>query len=337
MTIRDLEVIELLADRPELLAIADAVSATQHVPATPMRRWVSDVPALLPPPLRRVAKRRLLVGLSAAAAAVVATGVAVGLLVTAASPPSAYAAATKAMAATAATASGTMTLSAGRSSSIGGGMSTVATVRWNGKDLALASGPGGNVLPGFDQLRLVGGAVYLQRADGSWLHYASEADLGSSLEAGIPLDAFALAVGGRAAQIIASANGLQPTKQRNGSTLYSGSVPANTPGNGGRGKDLAGLIVESAQGMLASFPAGGTFEMVVGADGLVRQLSETAAPPATGGWMIAYSQLDSTASITPPASSAEGTAADLPTPPHASPPTGTAPQTAPTAPAKTAP
>lgn len=38
MTIRDTEVIELLADKPELLAIADAVSATQPRPAAARRR-----------------------------------------------------------------------------------------------------------------------------------------------------------------------------------------------------------------------------------------------------------------------------------------------------------
>lgn len=38
MTLRDVEVIELLADEPELLAIADAVSATQPKPKSPRRR-----------------------------------------------------------------------------------------------------------------------------------------------------------------------------------------------------------------------------------------------------------------------------------------------------------
>ncbi len=38
MTLRDVEVIELLADEPELLAIADAVSATQRKAAAPQRR-----------------------------------------------------------------------------------------------------------------------------------------------------------------------------------------------------------------------------------------------------------------------------------------------------------
>ena len=43
MTLRDAEVIELLADKPELLAIADAVSATQREPAAvrPLRRRIA--------------------------------------------------------------------------------------------------------------------------------------------------------------------------------------------------------------------------------------------------------------------------------------------------------
>lgn len=56
MTIRDVEVIELLADEPELLAIADAVSATQKAAARPRRR--------------RIAVRAGIVGAVAAAAIV---------------------------------------------------------------------------------------------------------------------------------------------------------------------------------------------------------------------------------------------------------------------------
>jgi hypothetical protein len=130
-----------------------------------------------------VAQRRRLVGLSAAAAAAAAAAVVVGLLATAASPPSAYAAAKQAIAATAALPSGTMTLSGGMSTGADG-TPLIATVRWSGKDLAIASGTGGNVLPGFDQLLLVGGALYLQRPDGSWLHYASGADLAPLLDRG---------------------------------------------------------------------------------------------------------------------------------------------------------
>jgi hypothetical protein len=289
-------------------------------------RWVTGVPPLVPPWSRQVAQRRRLVGLSAAAAAVVATGIVVGLLVTAASPPSAYAAAKKAMAATAAVPSGTMTLSTGTSSSIADGMSTVATVRWNGKDLAIAAGTEGNVLPGFDQLLLVGGGVFLQRADGSWLHYASEADLESSLYRGTVLAAYGLAVGSRAAQIIASAYGLQKTEQPDRSTVYSGTIPPNTRANVAPSKETGRIIMDTAQMLLPSFGSGGAFQLVVGSDGLVRQMSETAAPPLTGAWRIEYSRLGDTPPITPPATYTEGTAADLPTPPRESTvPTRTAP------------
>jgi hypothetical protein len=302
MTLRDVEVIELLADKPELLAIADAVSATQQKGARQRRwlvaRWASDLSAL---PRRRV-------GLFAAVAGVVAAGVVVGLLVTAASPPSAYAAATKAVAATAAAASGTMTLSSGTSSS---------TVRWDGKDVAIVSGTGGNVLPGFDQLRLVGGAVYLQRADdGSWLHYASEADLERSLGSGTVLAAYGLAVAGRAAQIIASAYGLQKAELADGSSVYSGTIPPSSPARGAPSKGLGGLVMDSVRNMLPSFGYGGAFQLVVGSDGLVSRMSETAAPPATGAWRVEYSRLGDPQQITPPAVYSEGTAADLPTPPR---------------------
>jgi hypothetical protein len=191
-------------------------------------------------------------------------------------------------------------------------MSTVATVRWNGKDLAVASGTGGNVLPGFDQLLLIGGGVYLQRTDGSWLHYASEAALGPSLSGGTVLAAYGLAVGNRAAEIIASAYGLQKTEQPDGSTVYSGTIPPNTPAKIGPGKDTGRIIMGTAQNMLPSFGSGGTFQLIVGSDGLVRQMSETAAPPLTGAWRIEYIRLGDTPPITPPASYTEGTSADLP-------------------------
>jgi hypothetical protein len=302
MTLRDVEVIELLADKPELLAIADAVSATQETEAKPRRwlvaRWAPDVAAL---PRRRI-------GLLTVVAAVAAVGVVVGLLVTAASPPSAYAAATKAVAATAAAASGTMTLSSGTSSS---------TVRWDGKDVAIVSGTGASVLPGFDQLRLVGGAVYLQRAgDGSWLHYASEADLERSLGSGTVLAAYGLAVASRAAQTIASAYGLQKAERPDGSTVYSGTIPPNSPAKGAPSKDLGGLVMDSVQKLLPSFGSGGAFQLVVGSDGLVSQMSETAAPPATGAWRVEYSRLGDPQQISPPAAYSEGTAADLPAPPQ---------------------
>jgi hypothetical protein len=270
--------------------------------------------------LRQPARRRL-IALAAAAALSLATTL-VALTLTAA-PESAYAAAKNAVAASSAGAldSGTMTLSTGPAGSIAnGGASTIATLRWNGDDLAIGEG---NVLPGFDQLLLVAGGVYLQRADGTWLHYASEADL-EPFYSGAVQAAHGLTAGSRAAQLIASAYGLQKTTQPDGSTVYTGTIPPNTPAEVPPSTDTASQI------MLPSFGAGGTLQLLVGSNGLVRQISETAAPPFTRAWSIEYRQLGNTASITPPATYTEGTSADLPTPPQGTVPTRTSPKPTPT-------
>jgi hypothetical protein len=259
-------------------------------------------------------RRRLVV---AAAAALSMAGVLVGLTLSAAAPESAFAAAKKAIAASSAGAvdSGTMTL---LRTTADGSTVTVITVRWNGDDIAIASAEG---LPGFDQLLLVAGGVYVQRAAGSWLHYATNADLDPLLYAGTVQAARDLAAGSRAAQIIASAYGLQKTAQPDGSTVYSGTIAPSNRAEVAPSNDTA-----SPPLMLPGFGPGGTFQLVVGSDGLVRQMSETASPPLTDAWRIEYSQLGSTPPITPPATYAEGTPGDLPGPPReTTAPTGTAP------------
>jgi hypothetical protein len=129
---------------------------------------------------------------------------------------------------------------------------------------------------------------YLQRADGSWLHFASEANLEPQLYVGAVQAARGLAAGSRAAQIIASAYGLQKTVQPDGLTVYSGTIPPSNPAEVALSSDTATQI------MLPSFGPGGAFQLVVGSDGLVTQLSETASPPLAGSWSIQYSQLGST-------------------------------------------
>jgi hypothetical protein len=271
------------------------------------RRFMVQWGAGIPPLSRRppwVAQRRRLVGLSAAAAVVIATGVVVGLMLTTASPQNAYAAAKRAVAATSAGAldSGTMTLTSTRFLS-NSDASMVTTVRWNRKDFAIAS-QGEHVIPGFVQLLLIEGGVYLQRADGSWLHYASEADLGS-LDATVQ-QVRELAAGSLRPQILASVYDLQQAAQPDGSTMYTGTIP---PGNPAEASPADG----PKKNMLPSFSSGGAFQLVVGSDGLVTQMSETASPPVTGSWSIDYSQLGTTPPITRPASYTEGTSADLPT------------------------
>jgi hypothetical protein len=284
----------------------------------------SFAPRMPHPLLRRphFARPPRLIALSTAAAAALSlAGLLVALTLSGAAPASAYAAAKKAVAATSAGAldSGTMTLNRWpHSSTREGSPSMVATIRWNGDDLAIASAGEGRPLPGFVQLLLVGGGVYVQRADGSWLRFASEADLAPPLYAGTVQAARSLAAGSRAAQIIASAYGLQKTVQPDGSTVYSGTIPASNPPEVDPRDDTATPI------MLPGFGPGGALQLAVGNDGLVTQMSETASPPAVGAWSIEYSQLGSTPAITPPATYTEGTPGDLPGPPQEV-PTDTAP------------
>jgi hypothetical protein len=128
---------------------------------------------------QRPAHRRRLISLSAAfAAAAVLAAVAGGLTLGGASPPSAYAAAHKALAATSAQRSGTMTLTVNGAK--------LYTVRWNSHRLGLKKDQSsplvlGHVL-GYDrQMLLIGGDVYVQHQDGTWTHYASKADVGDKL------------------------------------------------------------------------------------------------------------------------------------------------------------
>jgi hypothetical protein len=273
-------------------------------------------PRMPHPPLGlpQLARPRRLIALSTAAAAALSlVGLLVALTLSGAAPASAYAAAKKAVAATSAGAldSGTMTLNRWQySSTREGSPSMVTTIRWNGDELAIASAGEGRALPGFVQLLLVGGGVYVQRADGSWLHFASEADLAPPLYAGTVQAARSLAAGSRAAQIIASAYGLQKTVQPDGSTLYSGTIPPSNPAEVAPSDDTATPIT------LPGFGPGGALQLVVGSDGLLTEMSETASPPLAGAWSIEYTQLGNTPAITPPATYTEGTPGDLPGPPQ---------------------
>jgi hypothetical protein len=92
MTVRDVEVIDLLADKPELLAIADAVSATQPKPVK-ARRGRSERQHDAPVPVHRRAfglrlGARRLVSLGAAVAVAAAAALFVTAPWTSSAPPS---------------------------------------------------------------------------------------------------------------------------------------------------------------------------------------------------------------------------------------------------------
>ncbi len=274
-----------------------------------LRAQIVSTPPLAPRGLPHPNARRRLVGLSAAGATALAcAGVLVGLTLSAASPPSAYAAATKALAATTAAASGTETAAV-----VHGSFSyTLDTTRWNGPDIAMTRGQRSS-LGSNQQLLLVGGGVYVQSVDGTWLHYASASDVGPKLGPIVQL-ARDNAAGNTAEQILTLATGLQRTTQPGGTTIYTGTIPNNNgdPGFAPSDDELIQIIKDLRSGNEPGAPGGYhdglQLRMTVAADGLVQKISLTfqqqdtgsAANNGTSTWTVTYSHLGSTPPVTAP-------------------------------------
>src|SRR5690349_8256419 len=147
--------------------------------------------------------------------AVATAAVLLGLTVSAASPSSASAAAQRALAATAAAPSGTMTTTVLHA----GVTHTIDAARWNGSDIAFS--PGLGPIP---QLLLIGGGMYVQTSDGTWLHYANASDVGPKPLGGLEQLAQDSIAGTTPQQILALATGVQQTAQPDGTTLYTGTI-----------------------------------------------------------------------------------------------------------------
>jgi hypothetical protein len=269
-----------------------------------LRTQIVSTPVAAPSRPPQLTARRRLIGLSAAAAVSLA-GVLVALTLSAASPRSAYAAARKAVAATSAGAvdSGTMTLAV----ALGGTTRSDLTARWNGNDISMS----GLLLDGDQQVELIGGEVYVQGPHGTWLHYASESD--SGFPAGQMLQlARDYVSGSRPDQIVALVPGLQEIVQPNGSTIFTGTIPAGEPAEVAPTNEPGVSLGPT----LPHFRTDAQFQMVVGSDGLVRQISES-ADDGTWTWTMQYSQLGSTPPISAPATSTKATPGTPPTtPPH---------------------
>lgn len=248
----------------------------------------------------------------AAAAALV-----VGLTATGASPPTADAAAKKALTATAAAGSGTITGAVSHD----GSSYTLDTTRWNGDAIAVTRGDQSDLGPN-QALTLIDGAAYVEQADGTWLYYASESGVGPKVGPMIEL-AHDNVAGNAADQILALATGLTQSSQPDGTTVYTGTIPNldMDPGvaptddailriitNLRTGNDAIGPQKEFAP---AGYHNGLQLQMTVGPDGLVRQISLTFQQQDTGSatsdgnytWMVTYSQLGTTPLITAPATS----------------------------------
>lgn len=268
-----------------------------------------------PVPSRRLTSttRRRLAGLPAVAAAVslVAVAVAVGLAPGTARPQSAYAAAHSALASAAKATSGTMT----ETITHNGSSYALGTTRWRGHDIALWPGPR-HLLGTNRQLVLTRFGVYVQQADGSWLHYPSASSTGPKLGPAVQL-AQGNVTGNTAGQILALATGIQRTKLPHGAVLYTGTIPDSSAGPG------VAPAADEAMRMIASLRSGNEpgapggshgalrLRLIAGRDGRAQQLSLTfqqhgSGSPAGDGsytWSVTYSQLGTAPPITIPATS----------------------------------
>jgi hypothetical protein len=274
----------------------------------------TPVPADRPAP--RVVSRRL-IGLSVVAAAVgVLACVAVVLTLSASSPASALAAARRALDATFAATSGTMTVTTVQ----GGATTTLETTRWHGSDVALSATSG--ALGPNRQLLLIGGGAYVQRADGRWLHYADETKIGQ-LGVAVQL-ARANVAGNGAQQVLALANDVKRT-HTDGGTVYTGTIPTSNPVRiaNNPADDAILRLVNRLRGDGNPPVSPNPFDrhparydavqltMTVAGDGLVNSISLTVQPttgtsghqPPASTFGVTYSQLGDTPPITPPATS----------------------------------
>jgi hypothetical protein len=275
-----------------------------------LRAQITATPHSAPQRSARPGRRRRLIRLSAtAAAAAVVAGVIFSLSLDGASPQSAYATARKALAATSAANSGTMTVTA---TGTGTQLWMLYTTRWTGKRISLSSGAV-HVLGRNRQLILIGGGAYLQRADGTWVHYATEADIGPKLGPAVQLARENVA-GNTANQILALATNLRKTVEPDGTTVYTGTIPNSNadPASPGVPDAIVGMITKLRSGNQPGAPGGShpdsRLTLIVGRDGLVRRVSLTfhqrgatsTADTGSTTWSVRYSHLADTRPISAP-------------------------------------
>jgi hypothetical protein len=280
-----------------------------------LKTQISSTPVHAARRLPRLDSRRRAVGLSLAAGVLVAAvAVAVGLTLTAASPPSAYAAAKKALAATAAADSGTIT---GFVSHDGSSYS-LDTTQWNGDSIALTAGEQSQFGPPGETLELIDGGAYVEQPDGTWLHYESASGVGPKVGPMVELAQSNVAAT-TAGQILALAGGLSQTTRADGSTIYTGTIAdvSGDPGIDPNGDAILRIIrrltngSDNTPGSPGGYHDGFQFTMTVGTDGYVREISlsyrqlGTGSPATDGSYTltVSYSRLGSTPPITPPAAS----------------------------------
>lgn len=286
------------------------------------------------PRLRVLQPRPFRLVIPALAVLSAATAVVLGLTLSA-SPESASAAAQRALAATAAAPSGTMTATMLHA----GVTHTLETTRWNGGDIAFSPGVGSIFAApegSIQQLLLIGGGMYVQTREGTWLHYAKASDVAPKPLGGMVQLAQDNIEGTTPQQILALATHVQKTAQPDGTTVYTGTIPdssldpAIVPGNDAITRMILGaqkrtdLMFGVGNRNEGDAPGGQQkdlrLQMSVGGEGLVRQVSvtfqkEDTGSPAVDGtytWSVTYTQLGSTPPITASPSSTDVAPGTLP-------------------------
>ncbi len=276
----------------------------------------------------RPAPRRQLIGLSFGFATAAALAIVVGgVTLSGGSPQSAYAAAHKALAATSAQRSGTMTLTVNGAK--------LSTVRWNDRRIAITQGQSsplvlGHVLGPNLQMLLIGDGAYVQGPGGTWTHYASVADVGDKLGPEVA-GAAAQTHPNNALEILSVAGNLDKTSGPDGTTMYTGTIRNAhvDPQMNLLQNDVTQMLAKlRGQGASDANAPGGRYPdtskltMVVGHDGLVKRISfifqqpycraglpncpqhgPPTSPHKTITWSVQYSHLGDNQPITPPTTS----------------------------------
>jgi hypothetical protein len=250
-----------------------------------------------------IVRKRRLIGVSVVGALLsVAAGLAVVML-TGGATESAYAAANKAVTATAASAidSGTIVTQLSR----GGDTVSTETTHWNGSDISMKTVLGNTA----SELRLVDRDSYGLRSDGRWTHFDAESTRLPAFLKEMLASARVDVAGTTVHNIIDATGGLEQTENADGSTAYSGTANADAsigsaivaidPTDG----SVLGLVTRAIR-TIANAKGRSTVvsvQLTVGSDGLIRSLRVSFE---SGGesWLQTsdYSQLGSTPPIEAP-------------------------------------
>jgi hypothetical protein len=257
-----------------------------------------------PPPARFTRRRRARVSLAGASLAVAAALTAFVVLSSNGRGPgieNAVAAARKAATLTAASAerSGTAVVRIMENGELWAG----TTIRWHRGDLSLSRGVPTRPGRAGSELRVVGGTLYgIDPADGRWVDQGSpeNIDPGSGTTPAEYLAALRADVGGvTLRRIIEGMTGLTTRGLDDGSTVYSGKVPAGLIAResglkGGRPIRVLpfGYV---AHDEAASPDAPLDAAVTVGAEGIVRQIAVTWGGGSAWRYVVTYSDLGATA------------------------------------------